>query len=95
MPHAKGGRADKFTFFETDSRIAGDFQTVHDLNMCIEALFKTLAFFDMLDVFQIISATNISLLGDKLEALFAYQTVLQSVEAELAIKPLTTILLIR
>ena len=49
---AREGGIDKFCFFETDGRTVGDFQTVYDLNMRIEALSKTLSFFDMIDVFR-------------------------------------------
>ena len=68
---AREGGTDKFCFFETDGRTAGDFQMVYDLNMRIEALSKTLAFFNMLDIFQMIPMATISLLEDKLSNLFA------------------------
>ena len=58
--------------------------------MRIDAMSKTLAFFDMLDVFQIIPTATISPLEDKLVDLFVSKTDLQSVATDLAMNPLDT-----
>ena len=55
--------------------------------MRIEVLSKTLAFFDMLDVFQIIPTATITLIEDKLTTLFATQAGLQTASSELVINP--------
>ena len=47
-------RRGSFIFFETDGTVGSDLCTVYNLHMHIEALSKSLAFFDMRDVFQIV-----------------------------------------
>ena len=55
--------------------------------MRIEALSKTLVFFDMLAVFQVIPPATMTLLEDKPAMLFTTQVGLQTALSELAINP--------
>ena len=40
----------KFTFFNSDGKVGGDFRTVCDLHMQFEGLSKAITFYDMNDV---------------------------------------------
>ena len=68
-PHAKGG-TDKLTFFKIDEKTVEDFRKIYYSNTRNRSLSKILAFFDMLDIFQIVPASTISLLEDSLVAVF-------------------------
>ena len=71
---AREGGEDKFTFFESDGKVGGDFRAVYDLHMRLEALSKAILFYDMDDVFHILFSETVKRLEDKLTVLFATQT---------------------
>ena len=70
---AREGGDDKFTFFESDGKVGGDFRAVYDLHMRLEALSKAIMFYDMEDVFQILSKNTVKELETKLSVLFSSQ----------------------
>ena len=70
---AREGEDDKFTLFESDGKVGGDFRAVYDLHMRLEALSKAIIFYDMEDVFQILSRDMVQELETKLSILFASQ----------------------
>ena len=74
---AREGGSDKFSFFETTGLIGSDFKAVYDLHMRIKALSKTLVFFDMIDVFQILPESTVKSLEEKLTDLHVWQGVLE------------------
>ena len=51
---AREGSTNKFSFFESDGQVGGDFRAVYDLNMQLEALTKSIMFYDMSDVFHVL-----------------------------------------
>jgi hypothetical protein len=74
---AREGGDDKFTFFESDGNDGGDFRAVYDLHMRLEALSKVIMFYDMEDVFQILSKDTVQELETKLSILFASQAAIR------------------
>ena len=50
---------DKFSLFEADEKIGSDFKAIYDLHICFETLSKSLTFYDMKDVFQILPEDTI------------------------------------
>ena len=66
--------------------MGSDFKTLYDLHMHVEALSKALTFFDMKDVFEIISEHTIEALENKLQHMFRYQADLHAVEDRLLLK---------
>ena len=62
---AREGGPDKFTFFESDGKVGGDFRAVYDLHMRLEALSKAIMFYDMDDVFNILPSETVKLLEEK------------------------------
>ena len=70
---AREGGEDKFTFFESDGKVGGDFRAVYDLHMRLEALSKAILFYDMDDVFHILSSETVEQLESKLTVLFETQ----------------------
>ena len=74
---------DKFSFFEADGKIGSDFKAVYDLHMRIEALSKTLTFYDMKDVFQILPEDIIEALEYQFQLMFTCQADLDEVEDRL------------
>ena len=75
---ARDGGSDKFSFFETLGSIGNDFKDVYDLHMRIQVFSKSLVFFDMADVFQIIPENTVTVRKDHLKELFDYQRVLDA-----------------
>ena len=70
---AKEGLNNKFFYFELNGKIGEDVKTVYDLPMRIDIFFKSLTYYDMVDVFQIISASILSTLNNILEVIFGCQ----------------------
>ena len=70
---AREGGEDKFTFFESDGKVGGDFRAVYDLHMRLEALSKAILFYDMDDVFHILPSKTVEQLESKLTVLFETQ----------------------
>ena len=62
----EGGGEDRFTFFEPDGKVGGEFCAVYDLHMRLEALSKAIMFYDMDDVFHILPSKTVTLLESKL-----------------------------
>ena len=91
---AREGESDKFSFFETTGWIGNNFKAVYDLHMRIEALSKTLVFFDMIDVFQILPESTVKSLEEKLTDLHVWQGALERCELALLASPTDTALLL-
>ena len=66
---AREGGENKFTFFETDGKSGSDFRAVYDLHMRLDALGKSITFFNMDDVFNIIPCETVKLLESRLQDL--------------------------
>ena len=85
---------DKFSFFETTGSIGSDFKAVYDLHMRIEALSKTLVFYDMIDVFQILPESTVASLKEKLIDLHVFQGELEWCTLALSASPSDSALLL-
>ena len=88
---AREGGNNKFTFFESDGKVGGDFRAVYDLHMRLEALAKSIMFYDMDDVFNILPSETVKLLEEKLEVLFACQRTVGEATELLATEPSNTV----
>ena len=75
---SREGGEDKFTFFESDGKVGGDFRAVYDLHMRLEALSKAVLFYDMDDVSNIIPCETVKLLESKLSVVFSAQKIVGS-----------------
>ena len=80
---AREGGVDKFSFFEADGKIGSDFKAVYDLHMRIEALSKTVTFYDMKDVFRILPEDTIEALEYQFQLMFTCQADLDGLEDRL------------
>ena len=74
--------------------IGSNFKAVYDLHMWIEALSKTLVFFNMIDVFQILPESTVKSLEEKLTDLHVWQGALERCELALLASPTDTALLL-
>ena len=73
---------DKFTFFESDGKVNGDFRVVCDLHMRLDALSKSVKFYDMHETFNVFSSKTVIELEEKLDVTFVAQaTVILASEA--------------
>ena len=70
---AREGGEEKFTLFETDGKVGGDFRAVYNLHMRLEDLSKAIMYYDMDDIFNVLPSETVQLLERKLDVLFAIQ----------------------
>jgi len=80
---ARGGGRETFTFFKMNGKIVGDFESVYNLHMHIESLNKDLLFYDMKDLFDIITESTIQRLKIRLTILLGRQIDLQKSNEDL------------
>ena len=81
---------DKFTFFESDRKVGEDFRVVYDLYMRLKALSKSIKFYDIHNVFNVLSSKIVLELEKKLDVLFVAQAAVTLSSKALASVPTNT-----
>ena len=78
---------DKFTSFEPDGKLGGDFRVACDFHIRIDALSEAIKFYDMYDTFNVLSRNTVLELEEKLDVMLVTQAAVNLASEALTSDP--------